>query len=181
MPKLLDSDIKKIVSAFLGWRLFLILVLTFALRILPHQNNFLGGGLGRYLENPYFWSWINFDGEHYLLIAQNGYKPLTYFYFPLYPLIIRIFTFINKSQISFATAGLLVSHFAFLLALVGMMKLIKIDFKDKIAYTALVLILLFPTSVYFVGFYAESLFLALAVWSFYGVRKKNWFLAGVLG
>ncbi|MCX6732101.1 MAG: hypothetical protein NTV98_01000 [Candidatus Roizmanbacteria bacterium] len=43
-------------------------------------------------------SWISafasFDGVHYLLIARQGYSQWEQAFFPLYPLFIRILTFI---------------------------------------------------------------------------------------
>src|SRR5690349_24636602 len=78
----------------------LLLVFAFlGTKIFPNQHNYLGGGEKHYLESPLFWAWSNFDGEHYVAIAREGYKPLEYFFFPAYPLVLRFFAgFINNFQ-----------------------------------------------------------------------------------
>ena len=67
------SEYKFIFFAFLIWRVLLIIILYLATKFVPMQFNFLGGGLGNYLKNPNFWAYGNYDGQHYINIAQNGY------------------------------------------------------------------------------------------------------------
>ena len=177
-----SKDIKFLVNVFLSWRVLLFVFLFLSIGTYALQMNFLGGGLTSYLKAPYLWSWINFDGEHYLAIAYRGYQPLTYFYFPLFPLITKFAGLtLGRSYTSLAISGLLVSNISLILALVGFWKLVLMDYKKGIAKVAIILLLLFPTSFYFGSFYTESTFLMLAVWSFYFARKKSWFLAGILG
>jgi Gpi18-like mannosyltransferase len=176
------KEIDFLLPSLLGWRVLLFVFLFLAIFTLPLQNNFLGGGLSNYLKAPWLWSWLNFDGEHYLSIARQGYLPLTYFYFPAFPLMVRLVaSLFGRSFLSLALSGLLVSHLSFFLALVGLWKLIRLDSKEGIARLAIAGLFLFPTSFYFGCFYTESLFLALIVWSFYFARKQKWFLAGILG
>lgn len=171
----------KLLELLLVWRIALFFILFFALSAFPLQFNFLGGGLSNYLEQPYLWSSINFDGEHYFSIAQNGYKPLQYFFFPLYPLLIGYITeIIGQTTVRYALSGLFLSHIALFFACLGIVKLVRMEFDDTIAKYTILMILLFPTAFYLVSYYTESLFLALSVWSFYFLRKKNWFLASIL-
>lgn len=174
------KDIKSLLLLFVTWRLGLFFVLILAVRFVLLQEDFLGGGVTQYIKNPLFWSWINFDGEHYLAIIQQGYRPLTYFYFPLYPLVARILTFWGENQFSFASGGLMISNTLFVIALMGLKKLVDLDHKKVVSRTTIILLLLFPTSFYFGSFYTESLFLSLSVWSFYFARKKMWLLSGVM-
>lgn len=142
----------------------------------------LGGGISNYLRNPGIFSWLNFDGEHYLLITQNGYSPLNYFYFPLYPLLIRtISSFTGNGVNSLAINGLFVSNVSFFVGLVGLAKLVRLDYSKDIVRLTLILLITFPTSFYFGSYYTESLFFALTIWSFYFTRRGNWLLSGVLG
>ena len=176
------GEFKFIITSFLGWRVLLLGFVFLAASFFPLQKLFLGGGIENYLKNPYFWSWINFDGEHYLSLALQGYLPLTYFYFPFYPMVVKFVSlFVGSGFKDIAVSGLFVSNISFLLALVGLWKLIGLDYKKDIAKATILFIVLFPTSFYFGSFYTESLFLALAVWSFYFARKGNWILAGTLG
>lgn len=172
----------KIIQYIIVWRLFLFAVLALSLSTFSLQFNFIGGGVSSYLKNPYLWGWINFDGEHYLSIAQNGYHALEYFFFPLYPTLTRYVAFIiGRTPLGFAFSGLIVSHVALLIGLIGLVKLITLDYPLIIAKRTILLFLLFPTSFFFGGYFTESLFFALVVWSFYFLRHKNWFLSGLLG
>jgi len=173
---------KFIFKSFVFWRILLFAFLFFAIGATSLQHNFLGGGLSSYLKQPFLWAWGNFDGEHYLSIAYQGYQPLTYFFFPVYPLtIVFVAKFLGGSFKSLAASGLLISNISFLVALIGLWKLIKLDYKKDIARLTILLLLAFPTSLYFGSIYTESLFLALVVWSFYFARKGKWISAGILG
>src|SRR3990167_10662284 len=176
------GEFKFIITSFLGWRVLLRGFVFVVGSLFQLKKLFLGGGIENYLKNHYFWSWINFDGEHYLSLALQGYLPLTYFYFPFYPMVVKFVSlFVGSGFKDIAVSGLLVSNISFLLALVGLWKLIGLDYKKDIAKATILFIVLFPTSFYFGSFYTESLFLALAVWSFYAARRGKWILAGLLG
>jgi Gpi18-like mannosyltransferase len=175
-------SLKKLVLLFLTWRIFLFIFLFLAIPTLTLQQNFLGWGLVNYLKSPQIWSWANYDGEHYLLIAQFGYSPFLYFFFPVYPLLIRyLASFFQDTGTRYAISGLLISNISFFLGLVGLVKLLKIDFSSNIIKTCVLLILLFPTSFFLASLYSESLFFALTIWTLYFARTKSWVLAGILG
>lgn len=173
---------------FLAWRFILAIISFLAINFLPlgYKDRFLGGGPTNYRLSPEFFSWANFDGEHYLSIAIFGYKHLEQAFFPIYPFLISIFARPDPynllvSLINSTLAGLIISNTSFVLALILLFELIKIDFSKQIAYLTIILILIFPTSFYFGAVYNESLFLLLSVLSFYSARKGNWFVAGVAG
>lgn len=168
------KDLFFVLKSFLIWRLFLFICLFLSSYFFDLQANFLGGGMANYLKAPWLWAWANFDGEHYLAIAQRGYGSGEEAFFPLYPFLIKLLG-------GGIWAGLFISHLAFFLALIGFYQLVKIDFKEKIARLTLILFLLFPTSFYFGSVYTESLFLALVVWSFYLARRQKWLGASLLG
>lgn len=171
-----------VLGAFLIWRISFFIILFFAIKFVPLQNNFLGGGITEYVKNPYLWSWFNFDGEHYLSLIREGYRPLTYFFFPGFPFLIKyVAGLFASSMYSYAILGLTISNAIFFVALVGFWKLITIDYDEKVAKVAVILLLVFPTSFYFASFYTESTFLAMVVWSMYFARKEKWFLSGITG
>ena len=177
-----SKEFKFIFSSFLLWRISLFVFLFLAAMFFPLQKKFLGGELGNYLKVPWFWAWSNFDGEHYLSIARNGYEQGEQAFFPLYPLLIRtVGTIFGGDLISLNLAGLIISNFALLFALYGIYKLLELDFEEKIVRLAIITLLLFPTSFYLGAVYTESLFLALSIWAFYFARKRNWFWASFLG
>lgn len=156
-----------IVKAYLIWLLSLFIILFFAVKFVPAQKNFLGGGYENYQKNPYVYAWANFDGEHYLSIAKNGYGNGEQAFFPFYPLLIKVL----GSNIFVA---LLISHSCFLLTLFGLYKLTK-------SKLVILLLLTFPTAFYFASVYTESLFLCLVVWSFYAFQRKKYLSGIILG
>lgn len=168
------KDFSFILFSFLSWRILLFVILFLAVKNVALQQHFLGGGMQAYLKTPWLWAWANFDGEHYLSIAKDGYHLAEQAFFPLYPLLIKLFG-------GGVWSGLFISNASFFLALVGLFKLLRIDYSQKISRIAIILLLLFPTSFYFGAVYTESLFLALVVWSFYFYRKDNIFFASILG
>lgn len=173
---------KTIVKYFLLWKIYLLIIIVLSLLIVPLNNSFLGGGLINYLQKPHLWGFVNFDGQHYLSIVYKNYQPLTYFFFPLYPLIVNIFSqiFTDRSYISLMESGLMVSNISFFLALIGLNKIIQKDYGKDISKTAILSLILFPTSFYFSAFYTESLFFAFVVWSFYFATRGKWIRAGLL-
>lgn len=182
------SPIFKIILLFLSWRLFLFVVLIFAVHYvsLGSTDRFLGGGPFNYQIAPEIFSWANFDGEHYLSIAIFGYKEFEQAFFPVYPLLISFlakhFSYDFFSLLLSSTlAGLLISSLSFIGALIILFKLISIDFPKKVAFATILVYLLFPTSFFFGSVYNESLFLLLSVSSFYFARKKKWVLASLFG
>ncbi len=177
-----SPNLKSLFFSFLSWRILLFFFHFISPLFFSLQKVFLGGGLKNYLLSPSLWAWLNFDGQHYLSLAYRGYQPLTHFYFPVYPLITRFLARLMAGDyLSYVYSGLLISNFSFFLAILGLGKLFSLNYKKKIVLTAILLILLFPTSFYFASFYTESLFLCLVVWSFYFARRKKWLLAGILG
>lgn len=156
-----------IIKSYLIWIVSLFVILALAVHFVPLQPNFLGGGLKNYQSNPYLYAWANFDGQHYLSIAKNGYGNGEQSFFPLYPLLIKYLG--NNIYV-----GLLISNAAFILTLFGLYKLTK-------SKLVIILLLLFPTSFYFASVYTESLFLCFVVWGFYFFNKKKYFNGIVLG
>jgi len=171
-----------ILKWFFIWRILLQIIVLFVSKSLPLQESFLGGD-GHYLDNPGFWSWMNFDAEHYLSIARNGYKPLQYFYFPFYPILVQKLAYFLSFKYAgqYALLGLLVSHTSFFAALIGLYKLVRSFYSKNITRLSILLLLFFPTSYYFVSFYTESIFLLLIVWTFYFARQEKWEKVGAVG
>lgn len=177
-----------ILGLFLGWKFILLVILWLSLIFLPlgSGNNFLGGGIERYSLSPAVFAWANFDGEHYLSIAIFGYKDLEQAFFPVYPKLISFLSspFHGDLFLAYFSAtfiGLLISSIAFILAMILLWDLIRIDYPKKVAFWTLLFLLVFPTSFFFSSLYNESFFLLLTVASFYSARKGRWGLAGGFG
>ena len=132
------------------------------------------------LDLGYTW-----DVQHYLKIAEYGYGALTVdgrnlqiVFFPLYPLLIKLFSFVFQDYI---LSALVVSNLAYAVAAYFLYKLVKLDFEESEAYRAVIYFSVFPTAYFFHAAYTESLFLALTISSFYYARNGRWALTGVLG
>jgi len=148
--------------AFFVWLIVLLVIIFLSTKVLPLQENFLGGGLTNYLKNPYFWAFGNYDGEHYVSIARLGYGFGEHAFFPLYPILIKLMgNIFGSNLVSFNLSGIIISLAAF----------------SKFSVLAL---LVFPTSFYFGAIYTESLFFALAVWALFMARQKKWLVASIL-
>lgn len=183
---------KKITVSFLVWRLWLFLVAflsiffipTFGARF-PYADRVL-----EITHLPYWiWGFGNFDGVHYLRLAQNGYNAeFTQAFFPLYSLLVRFFNFIPKTKTldlsiftdpSYFVTAMILSAIFFLAALYFLFKLWNEEYNKKISFLSILLLLSFPTAFYFGATYSESLFLLLTVLTFWFVKRDKYILAGI--
>lgn len=123
--------------------------------------------------------WANFDGAHFLSIAINGYT-FDGRFLPLYPLLIKLFSFPFSSE-TYIYTGFLISNLFFLLSLILLYNLVKKEFSERLAKESVIWLLIFPTSFFFVSVYSESLFLFLALLSFYFAQKRKWVFASIAG
>jgi hypothetical protein len=124
----------------------------------------------------------HWDSMHYIDIAKNGYIFQGYqqdfiVYFPLYPALIRLFTF-DFAYINLS--ALVISNISSAVAAVFLFKLAKVDFGDTVARKAVTYFCIFPTAYFLAAIYTESLFLALTISSFYYARMEKWWAAGFL-
>ncbi len=175
------KEFTKLLLIFLVWKQLIYSFANIGQILFPLHTDFLGGGLLNYLKHPMFWGFVNFDGEHYLSIARDGYLPLTYFYFPLYPILVKsVALLLGGSFLSYALSGLLLSNIFLFLAIIAIYMLGKHFFNSQGAYLAILLFLFFPTSFFLGAFYNESLFIALVAWSLYSAVRKKWTLAFIL-
>jgi len=173
-------SLKEILKLVLGWRLLIVLIALPAMFLLAPRTRFTNLTEVPSISNV-FSMWSNFDGLHYLDLAEFGYgyqhkTDMDYAFFPIYPWAVRTFNIFG----SYLTSGLVVSHLTLLLALYFLYRLVALDFKTQVAKSTIYLLLLFPTAFFFGSVYTESLFLLLAVLSFYFARKNNFFMACVV-
>lgn len=175
-----------LVGIFIIWRLILFIPLVIGIYLIsPYKTvDFT------YIYNPLAWvfsfhsallfPWANFDGIHYLNIAQYGYINQARF-FPLLPIFINAlsipFLSIFNSPLTHFFTSFLFVNLVFILALWIFKKLIELDFSKEISKKSILYLLFFPTSFFFVSIYSEGLFLLLTVLSFYFARKRKWLLS----
>ncbi len=126
-----------------------------------------------------FVPWERFDALWFLRIADTGYRSTdgSAAFFPLFPAITRGVSFALGGR-PFA-AGMLAANVAFLGALWLLYLLTARERSIETARTTVLLLAVFPTSMFFTAPYSEPLFLLLAVAAFWGARGRRWWLAGV--
>lgn len=180
------KSVKKILFIFFSWRIFLSIPVFLGQLLIPYRPAFdytriwpYIAKTGQFFINPFLYIWSNFDGIHYLNIAGNGYTDNGRF-FPLYPLLIRIFSMFSPAftPLQFISAFIL-SNLIFISALFVFYKLVRLDYSDNYAIKSIVLLLIFPAVFFFGAIYSEGLFLLTTLLALYFARQKNWFLASV--
>jgi len=122
--------------------------------------------------------WERFDTLWFLRIAEHGYdRPMAVIFYPLYPLAIRIGSWILPPIV----AALLVSTIAAFFFFWGLLRLGGSELADTRRLYVLLLVAVWPTSFILFAGYAESLTLALVVWAVVFGREGRWGLATVCG
>lgn len=146
---------------FIIWLVVILAVAYLGFSTLPHSGKF----------NNNFWESLgNWDGGHYLGIAREGYsEKFQYAFFPLYPLLIRLF---NQVVGNFLMSAILISVASAFFGLHLLYRMIAEDFNKKLAERASLALLFFPASFFFLTAYSEGLFFFLSVAAFY-LFKKN--------
>jgi hypothetical protein len=124
------------------------------------------------------------DAPHYLDIAKNWYvsNPTLDAYnfivfFPLYPILIRVFTF-DLSYINLS--ALIVANVCSLIAFIYLYKLAKLEFGEGVAVKAVLFLSVFPTAYFLSAPYTEGLFFAVVIASIYYARLGKWEIAGLM-
>lgn len=136
----------------------------------------------RYLLDPHdrLSFLANWDGVDYLSIARHGYS--TEFlagWLPVYPILISV---VDKILNSYLISALIISWASLIGALYYYLKVVKLYFKmqsNREALQAVLLFALFPTGVYLISVYTESLFAFLSLGAIYFALRKK-YLASAL-
>jgi Mannosyltransferase (PIG-V) len=127
-------------------------------------------------------AWSRWDATYYARLATADSQPSLLYrtaFFPLQPLATRLVLPVVGGNGYVAT--MVVANVSFLAALLGIAALAHNDYDAGTARRAVLYLTLFPTALFTFAGYAESLFLALAIWCFVAVRHGWWWQAGVLG
>jgi dolichyl-phosphate-mannose-protein mannosyltransferase len=124
----------------------------------------------------------SWDGKWYRLVASDGYllvpgRQSDPAFFPLYPLLLRAG---HALGVSYATAGIVLSNVAFLVALVAVHALTRELFGEGFAHRAAVYLAIVPFGYVFSMDYPESVVLAAIALAPLAALRRRWALAGVL-
>jgi Mannosyltransferase (PIG-V) len=137
------------------------------------------GGVGDVLGSPL----ARWDAVWFLSIAGEGYDGADsprHAFFPLYPLLARgLGELGGGGSGAILLAAYAVALAAFLAALALLYRLTELELGRRAAWPALLLLCVFPASLYFGAPYSESLFLLCSVGAFYAARRDRWAWAGI--
>ena len=136
------------------------------------------GGFGDLLFSPL----ARWDSVWYLSIANLGYggddSPRTAF-FPLFPLLSRgVGELGGGSEAAVLIGSYLVALAALGVALYLLHRLTELELGRAAAGPAVLLLCVFPASLFLGAPYSESLFLAASIGAFYAARTGHWAAAG---
>jgi hypothetical protein len=133
-------------------------------------------GPARYLIAPL----VLWDSSWFERIARDGYgarEELAAFW-PALPAAARVLS--SLSGVSIASSGLLLSHAAFVVALVLLYRLVAIDHGEEVAARTVWLLALSPVAFFFSAFYSEAVFLCTSVAAILFGRRGHWTGAAVM-
>lgn len=181
---------KKLLIIFFLWILLINIFAVFALNRfnLEADTAYHWMGLAKF-QQVQRWSPVplhaKWDSSWYLGIAQNGYsfqgpeKLSNIVFFPLYPFLIRLTSFLTMGNL--ILAGWILSCIFLFFALVFLFKLVKEFHKPINPYLPVLFLLIFPTAFFLNAVYTESLFIFLSLAVFYYCLKKKFLWAGLFG
>lgn len=119
------------------------------------------------------------DSVWYLQIAAHGYfSPASTNFYPLYPLLVGLGARLSDNAI---IAGSAISIGATIAALTLLHRLARLDLDRPAARMTVLLVAVFPASLFLSAVYPTSLFLLLTIAAVYAARRERWPLAGLCG
>jgi len=137
--------------------------------------------------SPFWDTFARYDSGYYEGIAWSGYAPLAggrsnIAYFPVYPLLMRyVGRLFGRHHAVYFISGIGIAWVSFILAMVALYYLARLDLSRRQAERAVLLTTIFPFAFFFGVAYSESTFLLFAVLSFYFFRTRRWVLGGLCG
>ena len=171
------------VATFLLWRGSLYLFDFLAVNLTPTmgrcRKQWQVFGAEHYFLNGFF----RWDGGWYRAIVLRDYsfhtnKASSAAFYPLFPYASRYLGHVLGGPF---IAGLVISNLATLGAIFYLRRIGRLLFDDQIAKLAVILCLVFPTSLFLTAFYTEGLFLFLSTAAFYYYFRGQYVYCGLLG
>src|SRR4029453_9350166 len=138
--------------------------------------------------SPFWDPFTRYDSGWYYDIARDGYDASTAVaggrsniaFFPVYPMLMRhVGRLFGRTQGDVFLGGILVAWLSFVLAMVALSFLARLDLPRRGAERAVLLATIFPFAFFFGVAYSESTFLLFTILAFYLFRTRRWMLGGV--
>ncbi len=140
----------------------------------------LSAPISQWLERAFISPWLRRDAVWFERIVSQGYSATdgTTQFHPLYP---WLATPLAKLGVSPILSLIIISLLAGVALFYCFYKLARLDLNPKDAFFALIIFGLAPPAIILFAPYSEALFLLLAVLCLYFLRKKSWWVAGIMG
>jgi Gpi18-like mannosyltransferase len=164
------KNILFVIAMWLSSRLLIAVTMLFIAPLFPAPPNGIAATFGW----DVFTAW---DSAWYQQIVTNGYQPsdngalYSTAFFPLFPLIIRIFMNLG---LPFAVAGTLINSFAFLAALIILYFWVNESYGKSAARWTTAVLAWCPYSLYGTVVYTEGLFLLCSISALRAFDKKQY-------
>jgi hypothetical protein len=178
----------RIATAALGFRLFSALLAFLANVVFPdyQREPFTMWGA----SNLFWDSFTRYDSGWYYGIARTGYDVApavaggrsNIAFFPVYPLLMRyVGRLFGRAPGDVYLGGIVVAWVCFVLAMVALYYLARLDLPAPRASRAVLAATVFPFAFFLGVAYSESTFLLSTIASFYFFRTRRWLPAGLCG
>lgn len=162
-------------SLLLAHRVLILLTVSLVFESFPHNanswNRWYDGAVGGESRRAAFANW---DGQHYLVLAEHGYRDVNRqhtAFFPLFPWLLRgARTFMADPYL----AGLLTTALGTVVFARYFFLYVQKRLGSENALVGLLLVLAHPAAFYTSMLYTESLFLALLMAWLYFYEEKQW-------
>jgi hypothetical protein len=126
--------------------------------------------------------WTRWDAVHHLNLAMKGYlevPPGDSVFYPLYAVLTRLVA--TCTGAGYLLSGLVVSSLAAVCAIACLYRLAGSAFGTQAARWSVVALSVYPTAVFLIAPFTESLFLALTMAAFIAAYDGKWLVVGILG
>jgi hypothetical protein len=178
-------DVLRIVACTVAFRLVSAVIALLVNLVFPLDQREQFTVFGS--TSPFWDTFARYDSGYFEGIAWGGYAPLAggrsnIAYFPVYPLLIRyVGRVFGRHHATFYITGIGIAWVSFVLAMVALYYLARLDLPRRRAERAVLLTAIFPFAFFFGVAYSEATFLLFAVLAFYGFRTRRWVLGGLCG
>lgn len=139
------------------------------------------------VTSPFWDAFARYDSGWYYQIARYGYHYTpdgrdSIAWFPVYPMLMRyVGRLFGRHPADFYMGGIVVSWLAFVVAMIALDSLARLDLPARRAERAPLLAAIFPFAFFYGVVYSEATFLASTIAAFYFMRTRRWAAAGLCG
>lgn len=174
-----EASLKETGAVFAMALAFRIIVFIISLCVIYMFNDNINS------VNDILEQYMKWDANNYIRIATGGYSYYaptgeysTLAFFPLYPWLIKLFSFIFQDL---RISGLILSFLLYSASCSVLYKLFTIDYNKNTAVRAIIYMSVFPHALFFGTIMNESMLLFTSAVTLYYIREHKWYLVGIFG